>query len=601
MKSGDATDSGGAVGSEFTEESGPRSGHRMWLWLDSLGFRIVALLSIALLPLGIIALAQTQRSIQWAQTTFEATLRAQTAQIATPEREAIVMAFGLAQGLADTLVVIEPGPEICNDLMERARNSNPEVSFVGFTGPGAISTCNSSRQRFDFSDSPSSERLFADPAPDVTFNPSGEVSGISVIIVSQPVYDPADRFLGFVSISLPSRPIAVQRPALELDKLGMFLTFNRHGEVLTTEGTLEEISGMLPAGSSLEDLTGIGAHTFQARALDGSDRTFAVVPIVPDRAYALGSWETARGGGGTSAMASATLTFPILMWLVSLAVALLAINRLVLRHVRALSAKMRAFAEERTFPVSDALIETAPLEFQEINGAFDRMARKIVRDEADLENALFERGVLFKEVHHRVKNNLQLMSSIMNMQIRRARSEEARSALRGVQERITSLATVHHGLYQSPDVSQVRVDSLLRDLIGQLLVIGIARDGDVDVEVELMPLVIVPDQAAPLALLTTEAITNALKYMSRDPDGRCFLSVSLKPQAADNEGYELLIANSVSEDAMDHLDTSGGGLGNRLIDSFVAQLGGRSEVSVSGGRYALSVIFVPSPFEPAQE
>ncbi len=567
-------------------------------WIDSLPFRVAALLSVALLPLGIIALAQTQRSINSAQGAFEASLRAQTARIATPEREAIVSAFGLARGLADTLVILDPEEEACTDLMVRARDGNEETSFVGFVGLGAISSCNSSRERFDFSDNPASARLFADPRPEVTFNPAGEVSRQAVIIVSQPVYDGAE-FLGFVAISVPSRPISVQRPDLEAGDPGVFLTFNGRGEVLTTEGDPEDVTGKLPAGRTLEDLAGQGADTFRSRAVDGSFRTFAVVPIMPDRAYAMGSWSrnSASGGPlmGASPTAATTLAFPLSMWLVSLAVALLAINRLVLRHVRALSNKMETFAERRTFPVSDRTGEAAPVEFREINRSFDRMARKIIRDEADLENALYERNVLVREVHHRVKNNLQLMSSIMNMQIRQARSDEARSALKGVQERVTSLATVHRGLYESPKMSEVRIDSLLRDLIGQLQVIGIAREGDIEVDLVLEPLVLIPDQAAPLALLTTEAVTNALKYIAPDREGRCRLTVKLLATGDDAGSHELSIANSISPDETGEDDPNSVGLGRRLIDSFVVQVGGRARTEIADDCYRLVVILRPDP------
>ncbi len=572
-------------------------------FVDNLRFRVAALLSIALLPIGIIALAQTQRSMDSAQEAFEASLQAQTARIATPEREAIVTAFGLARGLAETLVILRPERETCHDLMERTRDRSEDVSFVGFIGLGAISTCNSSREQFDFSDNTASVRLFADPRPEVTFNPAGEVSRQAVIIVSQPVYD-GEEFLGFVAISVPSRPISVQRPELELGGLGVFLTFNQRGEVLTTEGDARKITGQLPANRTLAEMTGSGDFTFQARALDGTYRTFSVVPIVPDRAYALGSWaRQSLPGGPPDMLPSAALAFPLLMWLVSLAVALMAVNRLVLRHVRALSSSMKIFAEKRTLPIADSLGAHAPTEFREINQSFDRMARKIVRDEADLENVLFERNVLFREVHHRVKNNLQLMSSIMNMQIRRARSEEAKSALKGVQERVASLAAVHRGLYESPQMSEVRADALLRGLIGQLQVIGIAREGDIEVELDLEPLVLIPDQAAPLALLTTEAVTNALKYIAPDARDRCLLDIRLAP-AADGEAGEisLSIANSISPDEPPpDREASGAGLGRRLIDSFVGQLGGRSRTEISADRFRLVVSFLPAPFDTARE
>lgn len=565
-------------------------------WTRTLPFRVALLLSVALLPLGLIAIAQTQRSISAAEKAFETTLRAQTAQIASPEREAIGSAFGLARGLADAIVALEPDLDACIRMMRQVRENHPDLSFIGYTNAEAVSECNDAGRRFDFSDSPSSQRLYADPQPQVTFNPTGAVSRTAVIVVSQPVYDAERVFRGFVAVSVPSRPIAVQRDDTQIGRLGAFLTFNDRGEILTTETEGGDIETRLPADAELRDLVGLGAFTFRAEGRDGIARSYSVVPIEPDRAYALGGWPIGPAAGLGGGWAASTPVFPLLMWLVSLVVALMAVNRLVIRHVRALGRRMRGFALTRQLPAADAdPLRHAPTELREMDDAFDQMARKIVRDEADLENALFERGVLFKEVHHRVKNNLQLMTSITNIQIRHARSEEARAALRGVQERVTSLATVHGALYQSPAVSQVRIDALLGDLARQLMVIGVERRDDLEVNLSLDPLTLLPDQAAPLAMLTSEALTNALKYLGPDAAGRRYLSLRLA-YPLDGGDARLEISNSVAPAQAESAACSG--LGQRLIASFVQQLDGALEQVAGEDRFVVAVRFAPAPFTP---
>ena len=84
-----------------------------------------------------------------------------------------------------------------------------------------------------------------------------------------------------------------------------------------------------------------------------------------------------------------------------------------------------------------------------MNRDFLSMAEGILQDEAELEDALREKSLLIREVHHRVKNNLQLIASIMNMQIRRSRNSETTSVVRRLQDRVLGLARVHRQMYEA--------------------------------------------------------------------------------------------------------------------------------------------------------
>ncbi|MFN4102661.1 MAG: histidine kinase dimerization/phosphoacceptor domain -containing protein, partial [Pararhodobacter sp.] len=142
-----------------------------------------------------------------------------------------------------------------------------------------------------------------------------------------------------------------------------------------------------------------------------------MVPIIPGVVYALGSWPRSTLGWAQLS----PILFPVLMLLVGLAVAFGAVNALVIRYIKRLKANLDEFAHSRRIvPLSSR--PGLPKELAEIDQAWTQLATQLVQDEAELENMVHEKNVLLKEIHHRVKNNLQLIASIVNLKIRRATS-----------------------------------------------------------------------------------------------------------------------------------------------------------------------------------
>ncbi len=559
--------------------------------------RVALLLTLALLPLGIIAVAQTQRAVDTARDTYRASLSAQTSRLAQPEREAIQSAQGITRGLADALVVMGPTDAVCTDLMRYSSSRNDRVVFLGFVDNERRSQCNNFGNSYDFSDVESLQNAMQRGTFTVSFNASGGASRKPVVIVQQPVFNEQGVFKGFVNLSVLTEDLVAQRRADRMSEDAVLVTFNDRGQVLTADRPADQIDAFLPAGTSLVDLVGGGKQLFTEETKTGALREFAVVPIIEGKAYALGSWNPARPQMRDRAFSTLTLLFPLLMWLISLVVALVAIRLQVILPVRILGRQMRDFAEGRRVFRSDAL-DSAPSELREIGETFAIMAQKVIRDEADLENTVHERDVLIKEVHHRVKNNLQLMSSILSMQARAAPSQGTRTALRKVQDRLTSLAAVHRGLYETPMVSQVRVDALLDDLLRQLATLGGNVSAPLDVDFDLKPVTLVPDQAGPMAMLAAEGFTNALKYGSAGPDGRRIIRVRLfpDPDAPDMVVFE--ISNTVTPGVGGETEQ---GLGLKLIQAFSAQLDGRLVNNEEDGDwYVMQVRFKVQEFEPDQ-
>ncbi|MBM2332971.1 sensor histidine kinase [Marivita cryptomonadis] len=558
--------------------------------------RIAFLLSLALLPIGLVAMGQSWRALHITNDNLEASIHARTAALVAPERQALFSKIGTASALADTMGAAELSITDCTAIMQRVQESNPRLAFAGLLEPGSVSNCNSIGRRFEFLPDARSDALFANPEPYITFNPQGSASELPVIIVAYPTFSSDDVLKGFVTISFETEPLLQSDTATGPNRDVALLTFNKFGDTLSSFTPDGPITDYLPSGLAFDGFVNQGDTFFTATTQTGETRLISVVPILPGEVYALGSWGRAELQR-TSApwFTISTLLFPFLMWLVGIIVAVVSLNRLVLRHISDLGRRMRRFATYRDVETSEK-IDDAPSEILTINETFEGMADQLLRDEADLENAVFEREVLLKEVHHRVKNNLQLISSIINMQVRQVASPEAVAALRQFQDRVTSLASVHRALYQEPSLTHIRFDVLLGDLVSQVNAVGSAQYRPVEIDLVLDPVTLLPDQTSPLAMVTTEALSNAFKYGGPGPDGVFRLKVHLKETTEGGTTHvRLVIENSVeAETSAD----SGSGLGKRLILAFASQLDADLQETETDDRYMLSISFEYQPFTP---
>ncbi|RFC68323.1 MULTISPECIES: histidine kinase dimerization/phosphoacceptor domain -containing protein [Mesorhizobium] len=161
----------------------------------------------------------------------------------------------------------------------------------------------------------------------------------------------------------------------------------------------------------------------------------------------------------------------------------------------------------------------------------------------ELERALESKNTLIHEVDHRVKNNLQIVASLILMQSRNVKDEAARDTLRSVLGRIEALSAVHKLLYQSNDLPLLNVAHLVRDLVTNLMASS-ARE-NIAVSFDLDDIEVPAEKASPIALLINELVTNALKHAFepeqpgkiyvrvKDGDGKVIVEV-----ADDGKGFE---------------------------------------------------------------
>lgn len=567
--------------------------------LDGLTFRVGLLLTIAMFPLGLIAISLTNEVAKDESERAERALLALTAEAAASEESFVRAGVTVAGTLAVALPFLRESPEECNAVMRAFLTRNPQYSFAGFINAAGTLECGSDAVGTDFSQNERFLAMQANPVPTIEVNPHGSISGVSVIMLSQPLFGEDGGFDGMVSVSLPNRRVFRNVERVRSERPIELILFNEKGDILTAESSFDEVWKQLPRNHDLKSFTGMTRVAFTDVNARGIERVFAVVPIISDKVYALGSWPPARIESSVASMLLSPLMFASLMWLVSLGVAYLAMHRLALRNIADLAARMRAFISGRRLLRGNQDLRK-PLEFREIDQTWEDLAETVMREEAELENTIHSRTVLLKEVHHRVKNNLQLIASIVSLKIRKAATPEARAALKEVQMRVMSIATAHRALYTTSTVGQVQADELLRNVVDKTIEAGLLPAGAVSVETSYDTVALYPDQAVPLSLLVSEALTNALKYVGRPEDGnRPWIRVCLRRDA--DEAAMIEIENSTGQAMLAATEIRGSGLGANLIRAFAQQLHGTPEVADSEGRYLVRVRFPIREFDEAHE
>ncbi len=213
--------------------------------------------------------------------------------------------------------------------------------------------------------------------------------------------------------------------------------------------------------------------------------------------------------------------------------------------------------------------------------------RGIVRDiterkraEEGLKASLREKEFLLKEIHHRVKNNMQVISSLLHLQARYVSDKKVLELFKTSQNRISSIAMVHEKLYRSDSLSEINFKDYISDLIIELLNIYYQYVPNVKISTNVKDICIGIDNAIPCGMIVNELVTNSLKFAF--PDGRRG-EVKIDFYKYDNSTYLLSISdNGVGfPEGYDFRNTES--LGLQLLNALTKQLGGSIELDTSNG------------------
>lgn len=204
---------------------------------------------------------------------------------------------------------------------------------------------------------------------------------------------------------------------------------------------------------------------------------------------------------------------------------------------------------------------------------------EIKKFETELKNSIKEKEVLLKEIHHRVKNNMQIISSLMNIQTRYLDDEESINVLKESQNRVKSMSMIHEKLYRSKKFDKVYFAEYIENLVGDLFYSYSIEKGKIRPVLEIEDVKLNIETSVPLGLIITELISNCLKYAFPD-SMKGILFVSLKKLG---EYYELIISdNGIGfPETIEFKNTDS--LGLQLVNSLTDQIDGEIDLNTNNG------------------
>lgn len=208
----------------------------------------------------------------------------------------------------------------------------------------------------------------------------------------------------------------------------------------------------------------------------------------------------------------------------------------------------------------------------------DQEARK--RAEERIKVALAEKEVLLKEIHHRVKNNLQVVSSMLSLKASTESSAETRDALADIQIRVRAMASLHESLQYSEDMTSINTEEFLTSLVSDMKQSAGADAGRLSFQLDASRIFLDVDRAISFGQIISELLSNSLKHAF--PDGRPG-NLEISVRQVDDGNIELVVSDDGVGLAPDFDWRNSDSLGLQLVNGLTARLRGKIDIDGSGG------------------
>src|ERR1700722_17869219 len=406
-------------------------------------------------------------------------------------------------------------------------------------------------------------------------------SGRPVVGSELPLHNPDGSFGGSVAITLDAQWFSYLLRSHPVPDNAVVVIYDRNGAILASND-----NAVAPAIAAAAKKAGLPSGVSLDARQGGQAWRFGTTALLGDTLFVAFGEREAQLFGQTYLHVGIDFLLPIVMILFAWVAISIATDRQVTQWIAYLRRIAIAYRSGH-YTIRPDLAD-APSEFKQLGEAMSAMAEGIQDRDRRLRDSVDMKTVLIREIHHRVKNNLQIVMSLLSLQANQVKDPTARDALMQAQTRINALALVHRILNELEDQSTLDLRQLLEELSRQIAE-GMGDTDHVKIEVDVPHMVVASSVAVALALFTVEALTNIYKH-AYPLRARGVIRVSLAP-----EGLGKLRLAIADDGVGFHMDEAGKSVGSRLIRTFGAQLGGAASVTSEAGRGTVVALTFPDP------
>ncbi len=552
----------------------------------SLRFRLLLFVTVALLPIAIFSILQGIERAQADVATIHERLVKSALSAASDEENVLASAEQVTRAISNLTAVRTVSAGCASDLSDALIGVSYFSNLARMDKNGVV-VCSALPSAVGVNSA--QQPIFQQARHVKKFVVSGEIQSVvlkrPVIAGMLPIYTESGVFDGTLTITLDIHWLELLVRSSDLSDGAVVFIYDAAGHVLASSDP--NVAKALAAHSTPHNSTEILRDGVDA---SGDNWTFAAAPLHGGALTVAFAMRRSVLFGSTYLHVGADFLMPILMiglaWTGIWFAAESVVTRWIL-YLRRFSAAYRS-GHYSIRPQLDG----APSEFRSLGDGLAEMASSIQDRDRRLRDALEQKSILIREIHHRVKNNLQIVMSLLSLQAGQLRDPAARDALTQAQVRINALALVHRILHEIEDLTTVDLKRLLHELTQQIAEGMRHEHTHVRIEEDVVSRNVSGDLAVPVALFVAEALTNIFKY-AFPPGSDGVISLSLSPV----EDGKLCLA--IEDNGIGFVSSNSSiGLGGRLIGTFGQQIGGASTVHSEPGRGTRVELVFNDPYSP---
>lgn len=531
----------------------------------------------ALLPFTLLSLYQSITVRENLHRMIGERLVASASLTALEQRDPIMMARRILETIAQDDRVRSMSPACSALLRDRLEGRLPIVNFIRWDAEGGIGCSGieppqpNIRAEQTWWDAAKGKRRFILSSPVY-----GRVVPRRVLVAIQPIIDrKTNRWEGALTAAIDLSWIERSLADRRLSTRALVGISDASGNILTTSG---------PAAFTSLDLKASAGQAAVTKVAAGESWIYASAPLYDGQLFVFYAEPQNMAFSISREQFRYSLLLPLSAILLTCLALWLSLDRFVIRWLRRAGRRVRQMAEG-DYRLEPETFRTAPVELQRLGTDLDDMARSVDGRDQDLRRALAAKDAMAREVNHRVKNNLQMITSLVSLQASRLSDPEARRLMTQTRLRVGALALVQRLIYEVDESERGSVDTarLFGELCAQVQSNFNSTGISVHCHSDLG--VITGDQAVSAALIVVEAMTNAFRHGY--PSGR---KGAITVRLGRDKGDGVLTIEDDGVGALDGDDEIGIGL--ELMKALSAQLDGRfSLLETSGGGRTVVVRF----------